>query len=351
MHTKRYIIVLVASLLTYACSPNIDHREKPALVVDTITIAPPIETMLRTFNGQVVPADLTPLAFRLEGEIVDVAVREGDEVKKGQVLARLDNTRLKQAVNDAQARLDLVSRQLARGEELLSRNMISSSELEELSANYTLVVANAKLAEVRLGYTQLISPITGIVSQVAKQDFERVDAGETVLSLYQSQDVYVEISVSDSVLTRLKPLLINEKYRPKALFSDRKEAFSLTYLEHTSELNAQSQTYQFWMKMRQVKPRILPGTNVQVTVDMVKSGLTLPQGFQLPLTAIDSTSVHGQFSVWKVEQGKAVSTPVEVGIVNTDGVIVVNGVREGDVIINSNLRKLRANMVLEGATM
>ncbi|MFT6898849.1 MAG: multidrug efflux pump subunit AcrA (membrane-fusion protein) [Paraglaciecola sp.] len=95
---------------------------------------------------------------------------------------------------------------------------------------------------------------------------------------------------------------------------------------------------------------MLPGNNVQVNIDMVKSELTLPQGYQLPMTAIDSTEVHGQFKVWKIQNGKTVVVPIEVGLVNSDGVIVLSGIREGDVLAISNLSKLRQNMTLEGAT-
>lgn len=351
MNMVNYTLIALTLLGAVACTPSIEHRQKPPLVVDTIDVAAPIETQFRVFNGQVVPPELTPLAFRLEGEIMDVLVQEGDDVKKGQLLAILDDARLKQALDDAQAKLDLVARQLKRGKELRARQMISTSELDELHANHSLGVANANLAKVHLAYTRLTSPVDGVVSQVAKQDFERTGAGETVLSLYQSQDVYVEISVSDSLLARLKPLLTHENYRPTAHFSGHQGDFSVAYLEHTSERSPQSQTYQFWLKMPQVTPRILPGTNVQVSIDMVKSKLTLPQGFQLPMTAIDSTEVHGQFQVWKIQDGKTLAVPVEVGLVNSNGVIVLSGIREGDVLANSKLPKLRQNMTLKGATL
>ncbi|AEE22412.1 efflux RND transporter periplasmic adaptor subunit [Paraglaciecola chathamensis] len=341
---------ILALLLLQACTPNIEHRPKPPLILDTIEVSAPVDTQFRRFNGQVVAPELTPLAFRLEGEIVDVKVQEGDVVEKGQVLAVLDDSRLVQTLNDAQARLDLTARQLERGKELRTREMLSSSELDELQANYKLAVANAKLAEVQLGYTRLKAPVDGIISVVSKQDFERTDAGETVVSIYQSSEVYVEISVSDTVLTRLKPLLSVPNYRPLGHFSGHKGQYPLNYLEHTSELDPESQTYQFWLKMPQVNPKILPGTNVQVSIDMVKAQMGLLQGFELPMTAIDSAEQHGQFRVWKIQDNQAVATPVEVSQVKSNGAIVLSGIREGDVIANSNLRKLRQGMTVQGAT-
>ncbi|ABG41378.1 efflux transporter, RND family, MFP subunit [Paraglaciecola sp. T6c] len=349
MNCTKCSLVFMGAIMLQACSPNIEHRSKPPLILDTITVPAPIETQFRAFNGQVIAPELTPLSFRLEGEILDVLVQEGDEVKKGQVLAILDDSKRKETLNDAQAKLDLVARQLARGKELREREMLSSSELDELKANYKLALANAKLAEVQLGYTRIKAPVDGIISQVSKQDFERTAAGETVVSIYQSKDVYVEISVSDTVLTRLKPLLSVPNYRPVAHFNGYEGNYPLDYLEHTSELNPESQTYQFWLRMPQVTPKILPGTNVRVSVDMIKAQMSMLHGYALPVTALDAASERGQFKVWKIQDGAVTAFPVEVSQVKSNGVIVTSGVREGDVIANSNLRKLRQGMTIPGA--
>ncbi|WP_166425904.1 efflux RND transporter periplasmic adaptor subunit [Paraglaciecola sp. 20A4] len=349
MRATKLSALFAGLIMLQACTPNIEHREKPPLILDTITVLAPIETQFRAFNGQVIAPELTPLSFRLEGEILDVLVQEGDDVKKGQTLAILDDSKRKETLKDAQAKLDLVARQLDRGKGLREREMLSSSELDELKANYKLAVANTKLAEVQLGYTLIKAPVDGIISQVSKQDFERIGAGETVLSIYQSKDVYVEISVSDTVLTRLMPLLRAPSYKPVAHFNGYQGQYQLDYLEHTSELNPGTQTYQFWLKMPQVSPKILPGTNVQVSVDMVKGQMSLLQGYALPMTALDSGNEHGQFKVWKIQDGKVSSIPVQVSQVKSNGVIVTSGVREGDVLANSNLRKLRQDMTLPGA--
>lgn len=346
MNMLKFMATGLMIFTVQACSPNIEHRAKPPLIVDTFTVMTAIETQVRTFNGQVIPPELTPLAFRLEGEILDVIVHEGDAVKKGQLLAMLDDAKLKQSLVDTQAKLSLVRRQLDRGKELRPNEMISGSELDELLANYKLALANAELAQVQLNYTRLKAPFDGIVSQVSKQNFERTTAGETVLSVYENANVYVEISVSDTVLTSLKPLLNNLNYQAITHFSGSNKEYPLRYLEHTSELNPQSQTYQFWLSMPQVSPAILPGNNAQVRIDMAKSGITLPSGYQIPMTAIDTASL-GRFQVWKIQQDKAVPVTVQIESVNSTGAIAISGLREGDVLVNSNLRKLRAGMSLE----
>ena len=88
------------------------------------------------------PAELTPLAFRLDGEITSMLVKEGDVVTKGQIIAVLDDTKARQKLVDAQARYELALKQVKRGQESRSNKMISDSELDELSANFELAKAN-----------------------------------------------------------------------------------------------------------------------------------------------------------------------------------------------------------------
>ena len=64
------------------------------------------------------PAELTPLAFKLSGEIQQVLVEAGDNVEKGQLLATLDNATYLQDLTDAKSQFKLASKQLARGTEM-----------------------------------------------------------------------------------------------------------------------------------------------------------------------------------------------------------------------------------------
>nr|WP_117234226.1 efflux RND transporter periplasmic adaptor subunit [Vibrio maerlii] len=333
-----------------ACKPQAEHRPVVDIKVETFVVAPAIEKQSRTFNAQTVAAELTPLAFRLDGEISSVSVQEGERVIKGQTLATLDDSRLKQSLADAEARYRLASKQLKRGKELRGNNMISAAELDELSANYKLTTANLESAKARLKYTRLKAPFDGVISAVDKKKFENVTPGETVVSIYQDDKVYVKIEVSDSVLATLNPQNRSQDgYQPDVEFSGHGGDFQLSYLEHTSELSPETQTYEIWMAMPQVKPRVLPGTSARVLVDMAEAGLATYRGFQVPMQAIESGREPQEFYVWKLENNLAKRYPVAVDQINSRGAIVVSGIEAGDIIITTNQRRLKQDMELTGA--
>ncbi|MDF5484579.1 efflux RND transporter periplasmic adaptor subunit, partial [Vibrio parahaemolyticus] len=124
-------------------------------------------------------------------------------------------------------------------------------------------------------------------------------------------------------------------------FSGIDGRFALDYLEHTSEPNAETQTYEMYLTMPQPKTEILPGTSVSVLVDMVKAGITSIDGYSVPVTALQAGSEGNEFFVWKKEGDIVTRLPVMISQVNGNGAIVSSGVSQGDILINSNLRKLR----------
>ncbi|MCE9846105.1 efflux RND transporter periplasmic adaptor subunit [Vibrio alginolyticus] len=340
---KRSLLTISAialAVLTGCKNENQAVVEQP-LFVSTISVDAPVQSQYRAFKGIVVPAEQTPMAFRRAGEIQHVLVKAGDVVKQGQMIAKLDDSKEKQAVNDAEAQYTLAIRQLKRGEDLHARQMISKAELDELTANKELAEANFYNATNQLNYTRLFAPFAGKVSDVFKERFERVAVGEPVLNLYQNDLVYVRIELSDNVLAMVDPNSDNMSYKPRATFSGISDTFALDYLEHTSEPNSETQTYEMYLTMPQPKAEILPGTSVSVLVDMVKAGITSIDGYSIPVTALQAGSEENEFFVWKKEGDVVTQVPVMISQVNGNGAIVSSGVKEGDVLINSNLRKLR----------
>ncbi len=346
---KRSLFTISAisfAVLTGCQSDNQQVSDQP-LYVSTVSVDAPVKSQFRAFKGLVVPAEQTPIAFRRAGEIQHVLVKSGDVVKQGQMLAKLDDSKEKQAMNDAEAQYNLAIRQLKRGEELYERQMISKAELDELTANKELAEANFYSASNQLNYTRLYAPFSGKVSDVFKERFERISVGESVLNLYQNDLVYVRIELSDNVLAQVNPNTESMSYKPQATFSGVTDTYALDYLEHTSEPNSETQTYEMYLTMPQPEKEILPGTSVSVMVDMVEAGISSIDGYNVPMTALQAGNESNEFSVWKVNGSEVTKVPVDITQVNGEGAIVSSGVNQGDVLVNSNLRKLREGKHVE----
>lgn len=341
MNMKEIGLVAAISLLMMGCNTEQVDAEVAPVLLSAIQIDEPVTNQIRVFKGVVVPAELTSVAFRVEGELQQVYVKPGQKVSKGQVVAKLDDMKLKQRLADAKAQFNLATKQYERGIELHTREMISESELDQLSANKKLMKANYGYALNQLKHSELVSPFSGKVSEVFPEQFERVTAGEPIVTVYQDDKVYVKVSLSDSVLARIDPQGEGALYQPLASFDGQPERHSMAYLEHTSEPDPDSKTFELWMEMVQPDTSILPGATVSMSVDMSKAGLSSTEGYEVPVTALQAGEEPGEFVVWKIKNDIVSPVQVFVNQVTSNGALLERGITQGDIIANSHLSQLR----------
>ncbi|MBW7931730.1 MAG: efflux RND transporter periplasmic adaptor subunit [Gammaproteobacteria bacterium] len=198
--TRRLPALALLTLLT-ACGGKpaaVDNEPTPGL---TVTAVQPVRQQLDrhlTVSGSIAAWQEMSLGVELSGNrVADVLVDVGDEVRAGQVLLRLDSRTLvvqshqaDAALEQARANLALARAASARGDALLERGLISTSDHDQLKAN--LINAEAKLttaeadrdaARLRLGFATLVAPQAGLISAREVQPGQVVSAGNELLRL------------------------------------------------------------------------------------------------------------------------------------------------------------------------
>lgn len=172
----------------------------------------PISGSLRAVNSAIVKA-------RIAGELQDLAVREGDAVKAGQVIARVDPTeakaRLKQAqeqADSARAQIDIAQRQWNNNKALVDQGFISKTALDtswntfvSAEATHKAALAAVDMARKGLDDAVLRTPITGVVSQRLAQPGERVGVDAKVVEIVDLSRLELEatLSAADSIGVRV----------------------------------------------------------------------------------------------------------------------------------------------------
>ena len=163
----------------------------------------PLTGTLRAVNSAVVKA-------RVAGELQALTVREGNSVRMGQELARIDpqeyEARLRQALQQAdasKAQVDIAQRQLDNNRSLVDQGFISKTALDTSIANlnaaaatYQAAVATADVARKSLNDTVLKAPISGLVSQRFAQPGERVAMDGRILEILDLSSLEVEAPLS-----------------------------------------------------------------------------------------------------------------------------------------------------------
>lgn len=180
--------------------------------VRTLTRGLPVSGSIKAVNSAIVKA-------RVPGELLEVVPREGDAVKAGEVVARIDRVeaqaRLKQAQDQAdaaQAQIDIAERQFNNNKALVDQGFISKSALDTSGNNlaaaratHQAALAAVDLARKSLEDTVLRAPISGLVSQRLAQPGERVAVDGRILEIVDLSRLEMEASLSaaDSVDLRV----------------------------------------------------------------------------------------------------------------------------------------------------
>lgn len=165
------VIVLTLAVVLPGCQPGAgedakgDEEEQPAVPVETAV--PSRGDIYAVYSGTApveAYADAQVIA-KVGGEVREILVEEGDRVKSGQVLARLDGDRLRFEMQQAEANLHKLQRDYQRNIDLRDRSLISAGDFEKIKYEMEALQATYDLARLELSYTEIRAPIDGVVSQ------------------------------------------------------------------------------------------------------------------------------------------------------------------------------------------
>lgn len=200
--------LLCTALFTGCGSKNTSTQTS----VQTATVKKGNLTVEITATGNLAMPDSVNLSFGASGKVQEVLVEIGDEVKKGQVLARLDTSTLEQ--NLIQAQINVKSAQYslekakqptttASGDRILSAPDPLDIEIKELQLE--LAKKRLKDAERQLEEATIVAPFDGVVAQVNISKGDRVSDSATAIRLLDTSKLEVDVVVSEMDVFQIKP--------------------------------------------------------------------------------------------------------------------------------------------------
>lgn len=336
---------------------------------------PPPEVVVEVARTESVPLELEYAArtagyrevqvrAQVSGILQERTYQEGSQVKRGQVLFRIDPrpyqaalSRAKGALAQEQARYRQTERDLKRIRELQKKGFASESELDNAVSNFEQSKANIEAAraevqarQIDLDYTTVEAPISGITSKETVSEGSLMVAGDPNASLLtqitQLDPLYVNFAAPDREVERVRSGLAagtlkmeGEHMRVELKFGDGSTYPTEGRVDFTDSLVDRGTGT---VSVRAVVPNpeqsLLPGQFVRVVV----KGLSKPQAITVPERAI-SQGPSGTFVYIVDEQGTARARPVTTSQTAGGRWAVDSGVSAGDRVIVEGLPKVRPN--------
>ncbi|MCT4589851.1 MAG: efflux RND transporter periplasmic adaptor subunit [Carboxylicivirga sp.] len=357
-----------------------------------------------TANGKIKPMVEVKISSDVSGEILELLIEEGQEVKSGQVLARIqpdiyqrNYEKMQASLKSAEANLIQASTQLQqkelsfkRNKELWEDNTISQSDFEQAESEYKIAKANVASAEAtlrnskaslneakdNLNKTTIYAPMDGTISRLNVEKGERVVGtaqfeGTEMMTLANLHQMEVLVDVNENDIIRVSQYdtclievdaYLKQKFKgivtqiansakTQGTSADQITNFEVRVLilpesyEHLADKNNKNR-YPFRPGMSATVD-IQTNTRYSTLSIPIQSVTTRPDSIKNDSLKVDIDKDKRIEVVFVVEEGKAVQKNVVPGIQNTKHIEILEGLSEGDEIISGPYsaisRKLKNN--------
>jgi len=206
---KTLVRVCLLGMLTLGLAACGEESQKSVTSVPVTTAAKHLKltqqdiSVYYTTSGTVTSDHRVSISTRLSGYIRDIAVREGDAVKSGQVLLHIDSVHAKQALIQANADLSNAKAEMGRYASLLKEGAVTSQQMDKVALRYKVAQSQVKQAKNQLSYAEVLSPVSGVVVEKRMSQGDLASPGMPILTLEDPSSLLVETYVSEQYIGQI----------------------------------------------------------------------------------------------------------------------------------------------------
>jgi membrane fusion protein, multidrug efflux system len=330
MYKQWLLIVLALTGVVTACgdrangkTPDAKDKEAPAIPVEVRT--PKRGGMVAIYSGTAsLEADQeASVVAKVGGEVRALLVEEGQVVRSGQVLARLDGDQLRLEADKAHASLAKLERDYRRNVELHEKGLVSPGAFENLKFEVDAQRAEYELTRLQLSYTEIRAPIDGVVAERLVKVGNTIKPNDVLFRVTDLKPLIVYVHVPERELERLKP------NQPASIQVDAvpKQSFIGHVARLSPVVDPETATFKVTIEVDDPSERLKPGMFARIGIIYERR----EQALQIPRSAI--VDDEGQASVFVVEGGKAQQRHITVGLTNDGLVEITTGLKGQEQVV------------------
>jgi RND family efflux transporter MFP subunit len=350
--TLHSVAILSMLLLVSACDKTQQIQpEEPLRPVRTIAASASDGISGRDFPGIVIAQNKADLSFRVAGKLKQIIINEGDRVKKGQIIARLDQTDFRITLDDKKANHAKAKANFTRSAKLVEPGYISQRDFDQITADYRTATARLKAARQDLAYTELKAPFAGSITKKYVDNFEEVQAKAIIATLQDLNSMEIEIDVPESLMIHVKRGDNSRKiYATFDAITDTK--FPLTFREISTQADETTRAYKVRFSLPPINNyTVLPGMTATVIADRIPTDGRATNGNDIiiPSHAVLEDK-KGRF-VYIAELESPASTTavisrrnVTTSLLTNNGLTVTSGINLDDQIVTAGMSKMHEGM-------
>jgi len=346
-------IVIFGLAFIFFKNGSIDEAKGGAIKFKELKVERGTFRMVVTASGQVQPIDRIEIKSKASGTVEDLPVEQGDFIKKGALIARLDQKDEKAAFEQAQANLDIANAELKqaqhtydRRDKLFQKGLISEEELGQIDLN--LAVAKGKLVQARtalerarerLAEAVVRAPIDGVVlqkyveeGQIIASGVSNVNGGTRIADIADMRSVYVEAGVDEIDIGKIREqqiaTVVAEAY-PQLRFRGR-----IVRIAPEAIVEQNVTLFNVIIEVENKEDKLKSGMNASVEIIIAaEDDVLVAPALALQMPRANGNGKDRNIRVALVKRdNEFVPQKVEVGLSNFKETIIKSGLNEGDVL-------------------
>ncbi|MDR1792703.1 MAG: efflux RND transporter periplasmic adaptor subunit [Bacteroidales bacterium] len=291
-----------------------------------------VEDIFRT-KGVLIPDEEVQLSFETSGKITAIYFKEGSTVKKGDLLAKINDLPLQAELEKLETQLPLANDKVHRHKSLLEKEAISQEAYDVVVTELDKLNADIKLVKARIAQTELKAPFDGIIGLRDVSEGAYATPATIVAKLTKLSPLKIEFSVNESQAPYIKqgmPLyfyLDNDSVRYRA---------SVYAVE--SRLDMQTLSLQVRALYPNSNGLLKPGhsATVELVLNQINNALVVPSQAVVAEMGRDIAFLY--------KDGKAMQVVLQKGLRTESSVQIISGLKTGDTLITTGVMQLRDEM-------
>jgi len=348
MKTKNIILIvaiLIIGSIAYTLYNNKTEMTAKAQMVEEV-FAIPVQTATvgsKTISQGLVATgefkgwEEVTLVAESQGSIQYLRVEEGQQIRKGQIIAKVDAVSLNSQLSSSRSAYTKAEKDVARYERLEKVGAVSQSALEDSRIQLENAKANIAQIQQQLGFTVVKSPINGVVNSLMVEETSFVMPGNQIAEIVQIDRLKIEVNIAEDNLSKIKK---------GQVVSIKTDVFPLkTFEGKVSNISVKadaSRKFKVTIEVKNTTDDLRAGLFAEINFDALKTNEA--EARMIPRQAIVGSLQNP--SVYVIENEKAQLKKIEVGAVIDGNVVVLSGLNNGEKVVTKGIINLTNNTLV-----
>lgn len=275
-------------------------------------------------NGVVEAINAAYISPEINGQVKEIFVKEGQYVKKGQLLLKINSSVTESTLNEVETSLELANTVYEKQSQLWEKNI--GSELDYLQAknNKESLESRLETLQAQLDMAMVKAPINGIIDEVMVKEGELAIPGMQMIQLINLDNLYVNADVSEAYITKVKKgemVVLEFPSYPDIVMN-------VPVYRTGNVVKSANRTFKVQLKIKnegdQIKPNVL--ARIKINDYTAKEALLLP-------SLIIKQDLNGSYVYVADSENIARKVYIETGMSYMDNAMVTTGLNKGDRVI------------------